>query len=35
MNSFLNQWAEAAYTSAGFFWMALWAFVLVNCLRLF
>jgi len=28
MNEFLNQWAEAAYTSAGFFWMALWAFVL-------
>jgi uncharacterized protein len=28
MDSFLNQWAEAAYTTAGFFWMALWAFVL-------
>ncbi len=28
MNSFLKQWGEAAYTSAGFFWMALWAFVL-------
>lgn len=25
---FFNQWADAAYTSAGFFWMALWAFVL-------
>ncbi|HKK40489.1 MAG TPA: permease [Cryomorphaceae bacterium] len=28
MESFLNQWGEAAYTTAGFFWMALWAFVL-------
>ncbi|MAX25330.1 MAG: permease, partial [Phycisphaeraceae bacterium] len=28
MNHFLKQWSEAAYTSAGFFWMALWAFVL-------
>lgn len=28
MNSFLKQWGEAAYTSTGFFWMALWAFVL-------
>lgn len=28
MDSFLKQWGEAAYTSAGFFWMALWAFVL-------
>ncbi|PQV51233.1 hypothetical protein CLV33_101155 [Jejuia pallidilutea] len=28
MDNFLNQWAEAAYTSAGFFWMALWAFIL-------
>lgn len=28
MHSFLKQWAEAAYTSAGFFWMALWAFIL-------
>lgn len=28
MNNFLRQWGEAAYTSAGFFWMALWAFVL-------
>lgn len=27
-NSFLSQWAEAAYTTAGFFWMALWAFIL-------
>ena len=28
MNNFLKQWAEAAYTSTGFFWMALWAFAL-------
>lgn len=28
MNNFLHQWSEAAYTSLGFFWMALWAFVL-------
>lgn len=28
MNKFLQQWSEAAYTSAGFFWMALWAFIL-------
>ncbi|GAA4282246.1 permease [Gaetbulibacter aestuarii] len=26
--TFLKQWAEAAYTSVGFFWMALWAFIL-------
>ena len=26
--SFLQKWGEAAYTSAGFFWMALWAFIL-------
>lgn len=25
---FLKQWGEAAYTSLGFFWMALWAFIL-------
>lgn len=25
---FLTAWAEAAYTSAGFFWMAFWAFAL-------
>ena len=25
---FLQQWGEAAYTSLGFFWMALWAFIL-------
>lgn len=28
MDQFLHQWGEAAYTSVGFFWMALWAFVL-------
>lgn len=28
MQSFLQQWGEAAYTTTGFFWMALWAFVL-------
>jgi uncharacterized membrane protein YraQ (UPF0718 family) len=28
MNNFLKQWGEAAYTTAGFFWMALWAFIL-------
>ncbi|WP_116106978.1 permease [Lewinella sp. IMCC34191] len=26
MNDFLTQWGEAAYTTVGFFWMALWAF---------
>ena len=25
---FLEQWGAAAYTTAGFFWMALWAFIL-------
>ncbi|SHI99011.1 hypothetical protein SAMN04488096_106228 [Mesonia phycicola] len=28
MNSFFKQWGEAANTSLGFFWMALWAFIL-------
>ncbi|MCC4227424.1 MULTISPECIES: permease [Flavobacteriaceae] len=28
MNDFFKQWGEAAYTTAGFFWMALWAFIL-------
>ncbi len=28
MSDFLKQWGEAAYTTTGFFWMALWAFVL-------
>lgn len=28
MQEFLKSWGEAAYTSTGFFWMALWAFIL-------
>ena len=28
MDNFLKLWGEAAYTTTGFFWMALWAFVL-------
>ena len=28
MNDFFKQWGEAAYTTTGFFWMALWAFAL-------
>lgn len=28
MKNFITQWGEAAYTSIGFFWMALWAFIL-------
>lgn len=28
METFLQKWGEAAYTSVGFFWMALWAFIL-------
>ncbi len=28
MNDFLNSWGQSAYTSAGFFWSALWAFCL-------
>lgn len=28
MNNFLEAWGQAAYTSVGFFWMALWAFAL-------
>ncbi|NBC24474.1 MAG: permease, partial [Bacteroidetes bacterium] len=28
MNAFLNQWGQAAHTTLGFFWMALWAFIL-------
>lgn len=28
MSSFFKQWGEAAYTTTGFFWMALWAFIL-------
>jgi uncharacterized membrane protein YraQ (UPF0718 family) len=28
MQDFFDKWAEAAYTTSGFFWMALWAFAL-------
>ena len=28
MTDFFKQWGEAAYTTAGFFWMAIWAFAL-------
>lgn len=28
MTSFLEQWAQSASTTVGFFWMALWAFIL-------
>lgn len=28
MNDFLQKYGEAAYTTVGFFWMAMWAFVL-------
>lgn len=28
MDSFLESWGKAAFTSVGFFWMALWAFIL-------
>ncbi|MGB5943339.1 MAG: permease [Leeuwenhoekiella sp.] len=28
MNDFLKKWGEAALTTSGFFWMALWAFAL-------
>lgn len=28
MDAFLQHWGEAAYTTLGFFWMALWAFAL-------
>ncbi len=28
MDGFLQNWAKAALTSTGFFWMALWAFAL-------
>jgi uncharacterized membrane protein YraQ (UPF0718 family) len=28
MDNFLTKWGEAANTTAGFFWMALWAFIL-------
>ena len=39
MNDFLSKWGEAAYTTAGFFWMALWAFalgyVISSCIQVF
>ncbi|MGB3774670.1 MAG: permease [Leeuwenhoekiella sp.] len=28
MNNFLKNWGESAFTTVGFFWMALWAFAL-------
>jgi uncharacterized membrane protein YraQ (UPF0718 family) len=28
MDYFFKQWSEAAFTAVGFFWMALWAFIL-------
>lgn len=28
MDRFIQAWGDAAYTSVGFFWMALWAFIL-------
>jgi uncharacterized membrane protein YraQ (UPF0718 family) len=39
MNSFLESWQEAALTTAGYFWKALWAFVLgyliSGCIQVF
>ena len=39
MNRFLERWADAALTTLGFFWMALWAFVLgyliSSCIQVF
>ncbi|WP_235297620.1 permease [Portibacter marinus] len=39
MQDFFEKWGEAAYTSAGFFWMALWAFILgyfvSSCIQIF
>ena len=39
MQDFLEKWGEAAYTSTGFFWMALWAFalgyVISSCIQIF
>ena len=39
MNDFLSKWGEAAYTTTGFFWMALWAFalgyVISSCIQVF
>jgi len=39
MNDFLSKWGEAAYTTSGFFWMALWAFalgyIISSCIQVF
>lgn len=39
MQDFLSKWGEAAYTTSGFFWMALWAFalgyVISSCIQIF
>ena len=39
MSEFLSKWGEAAYTTAGFFWMAIWAFalgyVISSCIQVF
>ncbi|MDT0650680.1 permease [Autumnicola edwardsiae] len=39
MSEFLSKWGEAAYTTTGFFWMALWAFILgyviSSCIQVF
>lgn len=39
MQDFLSKWGEAAYTTSGFFWMALWAFalgyVISSCIQVF
>jgi len=39
MQDFLSKWGEAAYTTTGFFWMALWAFalgyVISSCIQVF
>jgi uncharacterized membrane protein YraQ (UPF0718 family) len=37
--NFFEKWGEAAYTTVGFFWMALWAFILgyvvSSCIQVF
>ena len=39
MNDFLTNWSKAALTSAGFFWMAFWAFalgyIISSCIQVF
>lgn len=39
MNDFLSNWSKAALTSAGFFWMAFWAFalgyIISSCIQVF